>query len=173
MARANFQSGGNATEISAADFREAPRKKGGLMSMLRRKKPEQSGRIQRTDWGESAARRDTPLERTKADLEVVKSRDANVRVAQSPRLQKRAGPSRTASWQAAPAVGAQADERPATSDGVADGWKADGEGVGVVNGAAASRPGVLRRNNTAGSVDIVGGEGKKKKFGRLRRLFGN
>jgi hypothetical protein len=42
-----------------------------------------------------------------------------------------------------------------------------------VNGAAASRPGVLRRNNTVESVDIVGGEGKKKKFGRLRRLFGN
>lgn len=173
MARANFQSGGNATEISAADFREVPRKKGGLMSILRRKKPEQSGRIQRTDWGESAARRDTPLERTKADLEIVKSRDASVRAAQSPRLQKRAGPSRTASWQAAPAVGAQEDERPATSDGVADGWKADGEGVGVVNGAAVSRPGVLRRNNTVGSVEIVGAEGKKKKFGRLRRLFGN
>lgn len=173
MARANFQSGGNATEISAADFREVPRKKGGLMSILRRKKPEQSGRIQRTEWGESAARRDTPLERTKADLEIVKSRDASVRAAQSPRLQKRAGPSRTASWQAAPPVGAQADERPATSDGVADGWKADGEGVGVVNGAAASRPGVLRRNNTVGSVEIFGAEGKKKKFGRLRRLFGN
>ncbi|OBT70496.1 hypothetical protein VE03_00299 [Pseudogymnoascus sp. 23342-1-I1] len=174
MARANFQAGGNATEISAADFREAPRKKGGLMSILRRKKPEQSGRIERTDWGESAARRDTPLERSKADLEVVKSRDAGVRAAPSPRLQKRAGPSRTASWQAAPAVEVQADERPATSDGVADGWKANGEGVvGVVNGAAPSRPGVLRRNNTVGSVEIVGGEGKKKKFGRLRRLFGN
>ncbi|KFY52694.1 hypothetical protein V496_08251 [Pseudogymnoascus sp. VKM F-4515 (FW-2607)] len=173
MARANFQAGGNTTEISAADFREAPRKKGGLMSILRRKKPEQTGRIQRTDWGESAARRDTPLERSKADLEVVKSRDAGVRAAQSPRLQKRAGPSRTASWQAAPAVEEQADERPATSDGVVDGWKANGDGGGVVNGAAASRPGVLRRNNTAGSVDIVGGEGKKKKFGRLRRLFGN
>ncbi|KFY27151.1 hypothetical protein V493_03683 [Pseudogymnoascus sp. VKM F-4281 (FW-2241)] len=174
MARANFQSGGNVTEISAADFREAPRKKGGLMSILRRKKPEQSGRIQRMDWGESAARRDTPLERSKTDLEVVKSRDASVgaKAAQSPRLQKRAGPSRTASWQGAPAVEPQDDERPATSDGVADGWKADSEGAGV-NGAAASRPGVLRRNNTVGSVEIVGAEGKKKKFGRLRRLFGN
>ena len=171
MARANFQAGGNATEISAADFREAPRKKGGLMSMLRRKKPEQSGRILRMDWGESGARRDTPLERTRADLEVVKNRDA--RVAQSPRLQKRAGPSRTASWQAAPAIEAQADERPATSDGVANGWKPAGEGGGIVNGAPASRPGVLRRNNTVGSVEIVGGEGKKKKFGRIRRLFGN
>jgi serine/arginine repetitive matrix protein 2 len=173
MARANFQAGGNATEISAAGFREAPRKKGGLMSILRRKKPEQSGRIQRTDWGESAARRDTPLERSKADLELVKSRDANVKAAQSPRLQKRAGPSRTVSYQAPPAVEAQADGRPATSDGVADGWKANGDGVGVVNGTAASRPGVLRRNNTAGSVEIVGGDAKKKKFGRLRRLFGN
>ncbi|OBT90803.1 hypothetical protein VE02_00661 [Pseudogymnoascus sp. 03VT05] len=173
MARANFQAGGNTTEISVADFREAPRKKGGLMSILRRKKREQSGRIQRTDWGESAARRDTPLERSKADLEVVKSRDGNVKAAQSPRLQKRAGPSRTASYQAPPPVEVQADGRPATSDGVADGWKANGEGVGVVNGAAASRPGVLRRNNTAGSVEIIGGDGKKKKFGRLRRLFGN
>ncbi|KFY34523.1 hypothetical protein V494_06700 [Pseudogymnoascus sp. VKM F-4513 (FW-928)] len=173
MARANFQAGGNVTEISAADFREAPRKKGGLLSFLRRKKPEQSGRIQRTDWGESAARRDTPLERSKADLEIVKSRDASAKVAQSPRLQKRAGPSRTASWQAPPAIEPLADDRPATSDGVANGWKADGEGAGVVNGAGASRPGVLRRNNTVGSVDIVGGEGKKKKFGRIRRLFGN
>ncbi|KFY51571.1 hypothetical protein V497_09020 [Pseudogymnoascus sp. VKM F-4516 (FW-969)] len=177
MARANFQAGGNATEISAADFREAPRKKGGLMSILRRKKPEQSGRIQRTDWGESAARRDTPLERSRADLEIVKSRDrdAITKVAQSPRLQKRAGPSRTASWQsAAPVVAeSQTDARPATSDGVTNGWKTDGGGVGVVNGATPSRPGVLRRNNTVESVDIVGGEGKKKKFGRLRRLFGN
>ncbi|ELR04916.1 hypothetical protein VC83_02804 [Pseudogymnoascus destructans] len=173
MARANFEGGGNATEISAADFREAPRKKGGLMSILRRKKPEQSGRIQRTDWDESAARRDTPLERSKTDLEVVKSRDGNVRSVQSPRLQKRAGPPRTARYQAPPTVEAQADGRPATSDGVADEWKANGEGGGVVNGASASRPGVLRRNSTAGSVEIIGGDGKKKKFGLLRRLFGN
>ncbi|OBT55404.1 hypothetical protein VE04_04712 [Pseudogymnoascus sp. 24MN13] len=101
MARANFQAGGNVTEISAADFREALRKKGGLMSILRRKKPEQSGRIQRTDWGESAARRDTPLERSKADLEVVKSRDGNVKAAQSPRLQESSGPSRSASFRTA------------------------------------------------------------------------
>lgn len=50
-----------------------PERKGGIISALRRKKAEQ-GRVSRPERTDSAARRDTKLERSNAELEAIRSR---------------------------------------------------------------------------------------------------
>jgi len=56
-----------------------------LMSILRRKKPDPAAKVRKVDLLESAARRDTPLERSRSDLLAVRSEPG----AHAPRLQKR------------------------------------------------------------------------------------
>ncbi|CZT12148.1 related to MUC1 Extracellular alpha-1,4-glucan glucosidase [Rhynchosporium agropyri] len=168
--------------------------RGSFMSILRRKKDTGGGgRVRKSD-AESAARRDTPLERNKFDLQALRLEST-----QSPRLQKRNTMSgeNSASWPLpGPGNGVSAHTGASQSQRVLVGkesedarpFTADGPG-GVVEspngdlGANADgRPDIGSRRFTAtglANVDVAnlsfaganGGERKKKKFGKLRKMF--
>lgn len=180
---------GTISSPTAPDFaptRPNHSRRGSFMSILRRKKPDSGSRVRKSD-AESPARRDTPLERSKSDLQALRSEPA-----QSPRLQKRHPMSRenSNSWPlpaGTPAPKPQSlltgtegeDERPFTADG-ANGVVGGEKGELSTNGD--SRPDIGTRRYTAtglAGVDIVGVNGgaaeekarKKKKFGKLRKMF--
>ncbi|KAE9365409.1 hypothetical protein N431DRAFT_353218 [Stipitochalara longipes BDJ] len=157
------------TAVTGPATRPNHSRRGSFMSILRRKKADPSSKVRKSE-AESPARRDTPLERSKSDLAALRSDRP-----QTPKLQKRNGPSRSNSgaWPLpAPAsppkiVGGE-DGRPLTAetaDGVVGGELANGD-----------RPDMGARRFTAtglADVDIngVGKPRKKKKFGALRRMF--
>ncbi|KAH9218302.1 hypothetical protein DL95DRAFT_458553 [Leptodontidium sp. 2 PMI_412] len=180
---------GTISSPTAPDFaptRPNHSRRGSFMSILRRKKPDSGSRVRKSD-AESPARRDTPLERSKSDLQALRSEPA-----QSPRLQKRHPMSRenSNSWPlpaGTPAPKPQSlltgtegeDERPFTADG-ANGVVGGEKGELITNGD--SRPDIGTRRYTAtglAGVDIVSVNGgaaeekarKKKKFGKLRKIF--
>ncbi|KAH6675011.1 hypothetical protein B0J14DRAFT_26104 [Halenospora varia] len=141
-------------------------RRGSFMSILRRKKADPSSKVRKSD-AESPARRDTPLERSKSELSVLKAERPS-----TPRLQKK-NPNGT--WPLVPpsppnVLGGE-DGRPFTAD----------DGNGIVSGGPANgveRPDLGNRRFTAtglSGIDInVNGTGKprkKKKFGTLRRMF--
>jgi serine/arginine repetitive matrix protein 2 len=150
-------------------------RRGSFMGVLRRKKPDPSSKVRKLD-AESAARRDTPLERSKSDLAAVKRQEsyssATGASPLTPKLQKK-----SPAW---PLVGDSSekilggeDGRPFSAD-ASDGV-VGGEANGVTNGDTA-RPDLGARRFTAtglGDVDLNGvAKGrKKKKFGALRRMF--
>ncbi|RQM07460.1 hypothetical protein DH86_00002889 [Scytalidium sp. 3C] len=162
--------------------------KGGFMSILRRKKPDPGSKIHKSDL-ESAARRDTPLERSKSDLAMLRQggdgtgAPGGIRV-HSPKLQKR---HTSDSWPLSnempvqkPPVGAE-PARPNTSgvDGV-DGTLTNGTN-GTTNGTTnvmGERPALAGRRFTSNGL-LVESElannfspgRKKKKFPALRRMF--
>lgn len=164
-------------------------RRGSFMSILRRNR-KAAGGIQRSEPTESAARRDTKLERHPDQL-----RDLR---AASPKLQKRNNSLRRGeSWplpEDAAAAAAAAAQRPGTSAG-GGGVTRKTTGNGSVAAAAPSpRPSTSRRNTDLGlpasgardhgdgdddySVSIasearvhVKQQHKKKKFGALRRMF--
>jgi serine/arginine repetitive matrix protein 2 len=155
----------SASGLAIAPTRPNQTRRGSIMSILRRKKPDQGSKIRKSDI-ESAARRDTPLERSKSDLAAVRTDRPH-----TPKLQKRPSGAWPLPAAAGPRniVGAEND-RPFTAD------TADGVTRAGANGA--TRPDLGTRRFTATGlteVDILGAEGKgkrKKKFGKLRRIFG-
>jgi len=167
-----LRSTGSGRDLSSS-FTEHPaqKRRGSIMSILRRKKDPES-RIRKSD-SESPARRDTHLERNPAELAHVR-RGSGSRPT-TPRLQKRNGPRRSDSgtWPLSPppnALDDGDDKRPATAD---DAAAMNGNGA---NGISA-RPEIGGRRTTAtgvSSVDIVGGVGpkKKKRFPKLRKALG-
>lgn len=159
-------------------------RRGGLLSILRRKKPDPDHKVRKSD-AESPARRDTPLERSRTDLAAIKHNGQ----ATSPKLQKRNShnasvgawplPAALPPTSLPPKVAEEDDMRPFTAD-EGDGMTGalvgvDEDGVNVINGDGG-RPGVGVRRFTAtglGDVDLAAGlDGRRKKrFGKLRRLF--
>jgi hypothetical protein len=150
------------------------------MSILRRKKADPASKVRKVDI-ESAARRDTPLERSRSDLQALKRGESyqstnGVRPS-TPKLQKR---NNSGSWplpvhDSPPKIVGGEDGRPFSADagdGVVGGELANGKGEGIV------RPDLETRRFTAtGLTDVdlstVTGKGrKKKKFQKLRNLFG-
>ncbi|KAH8588525.1 hypothetical protein B0O99DRAFT_655932 [Bisporella sp. PMI_857] len=144
-------------------------RRGSLMSILRRKKPDATSKVRKSDV-ESAARRDTPLERSKSDLALVKRQESynstNGARPMSPKLQKR---NNSASWPLTPTAPVTIDEdekeRPFSADAV----------DGVTGG---DKPGIgTRRFTDSGlnAVDVGNVNGvvvpRKKKFQALRRMF--
>lgn len=149
-------------------------KRGSIMGILRRnKKADLGGKIQRSDLTESAARRDTKLERNADQLRDIRGDSRPT----SPKLQKRNGTlKRGDSWPVPEDV-----QRPGTSAGnilVKDG--------SVTGSTTDQRPTLAGRRST--SLGISGGQDdelltndnvivasdsqkKKKKFGALRRMF--
>jgi hypothetical protein len=139
------------------------------MSVLRRKK-HGAGAIQRAEVMDSAARRDTPLERGAHQLKGIRSRDDDDQEDQeeelptpqqqprSPRLQKRT-------------VSLSHDI------GAGHAWPFPGREVeaersgnlGTRTMSGSSTVGVPRQMTSASLASI--GEGKKKRFGALRRVF--
>jgi serine/arginine repetitive matrix protein 2 len=182
--RGAISSPATTTVTSGLATRQNNSRRGSFMSILRRKKPDPSSKVRKSD-AESPARRDTPLERSKSDLQAVKRQDSGGRP-MSPRLQKRNPLSmeNSETWPLPvpdnpPRILSEEDGRPFTADG------GDGVVVNEVNGNGKGdgieRPDLGTRRFTAtgvGAVDLNGvtagldGKGgKKKKFGALRRMF--
>lgn len=174
------------TSITAgAVARPNQKRRGSFMSILRRKKPDPASKVQKID-GESGARRDTPLERTRADLKAVRQ-DSDFSIASeatSPKLQKRGASKRTGAsgtlenWPLASphpdtnGIGPD-DERPHTSDGPDVSEKQLENGTGD---ADSGKPDLGPKRTSAtglAAIDLstVVPPKKKKKFGMLRRAF--
>ncbi|KAH7037339.1 uncharacterized protein B0I36DRAFT_64725 [Microdochium trichocladiopsis] len=194
---------GNFTTTITSHGATPPRERRGsfMGSILRRnKRPEQAGKIQRAEVTESAARRDTRLER---DTDVLKELRADQRPT-SPRLQRKLfGKKREDSWPLPQEQEATADgktdeaatasspiqQRPASSSGklikssVAHqrpslaGRRSTSlglPGVAATNGNSNGVPQVSRLAYDQESLVAVSEAGgpRKKKFGTLRRMFG-
>jgi serine/arginine repetitive matrix protein 2 len=175
------------TAGAGAVARPNQKRRGSFMSILRRKKPDPASKVQKID-GESGARRDTPLERTRANLKAVRQ-DSNFSLfstasgATSPKLQKRGASKGTGTsgtlenWPLASphpdtnGVGPN-DERPFSSDGpdVSEKQLENGKGSAV-----SGKSDLGTRRTTATSLAAVDLSTvippKKKKFGMLRRAF--
>ena len=183
---------GTISSPTTTDFTPRPShsRRGSFMSILRRKKPDSGSRVRKSD-SESPARRDTPLERSKSDLQALRTEPA-----QSPRLQKRNPMSRenSGAWPLPAGDTSKGhsllvdkegeDGRPFTADeanGVVGGAGGEKGQLTALNGDG--RPDLGTRRFTAtglAGVDIanVNGGGiageqqrKKKKFGKLRKMF--
>lgn len=189
----------NAPPLSGST-RPPQKRRGSFMSILRRKKDDTS-KVRKSD-AESPARRDTPLERSKSDLQALKHENVKT-PPHSPRLQKRNPLSRensaVPSSPVSPSQGQARfegltstnapiittsnnnDGRPYTANAAED----KEMGLGSSNGVTKPSVGTRRYTSDAlggmsGGVTTVGitggvggGEGKKKKkFGSLRRMFG-
>lgn len=171
----------------ALDSGRPPSRRNGFMSTVlrRNKKHDSGGKIARSGLTESAARRDTNLERSTDELAALRSgsfRDDARPV--SPKLQKKVAA--TNSWPLGDDVegeGARVPQRPnqvAEKDGV----MVDGDGAvaprssSVVRNAKSQptmnhRPAFLGRRTMSNQSQpfSVDGAKKKKKFGALRRMF--
>jgi len=185
---------GTITTVSAPPLSHPPQKRrGSFMSILRRKKDDTS-KVRKSD-AESPARRDTPLERSKSDLQALKYEGASTPL-HSPKLQKRNPMSRENSQVPSspisppqfagltadntPIITGANDGRPFTADAANGVSGAEAKEMGLSNGTT-SKPDIGTRRYTA---DALGGtttavsagavaEGKKKKkFGSLRKIFG-
>jgi serine/arginine repetitive matrix protein 2 len=172
------------TSVSAGTtFRSENKRRGSIMSILRRKKPDASSKVRKSEL-ESAARRDTPLERSRLDLLAVKRQDTDFSTGSgpaSPRLQKRRGLKRVENenWPLQqPGAGVTDDEPPKTADGPEANSSAPNEAGHHTSGtAAASMPDVGDQPTDASglaSVDLAAvlPPKKRKRFQMLRRAFG-
>lgn len=180
---------------SGRGLETGPRKRNSFMSSVlrRNKKHDNAGKISRPEVMESAARRDTNLERSADELIALRTNSGQ----SSPKLYKRTAP--TTSNGDAQSDWPLALDQQRTNDTAGDEDKdvfydaTDGPGSASVAspqsssvlGQAKSQPSIprpaflMRRTiSTNGTIntDGVGGEGgaaarKKKKFGTLRRMF--
>ncbi|RYP24180.1 hypothetical protein DL765_000675 [Monosporascus sp. GIB2] len=142
-------------------------RRGSLMGILRRnKKGGQGGKIQRSEPGESAARRDTKLERSASQLKDLRDDGRST----SPRLQKRSATlKRGESWPLPEedVQGPNSASGPATQQRL------------TVAGRRSTSLGIagVQDNKNDDEIDgqdvVVAADGnkKKKKFGALRRMF--
>ncbi|KAI1098011.1 hypothetical protein F4804DRAFT_346692 [Jackrogersella minutella] len=146
-------------------------KRGSLLGILKRnKRADAAGKIQRSEVMESAARRDTRLERSNEQL-----KDLRGDYPSSPRLQKRGPGKRSDSW---PLGEPTEDEGIKRSNSVNNMFDQN------ITGSADQRPDFSGRRSTSlglptaydnerDNVTVDGpGHRKKKKFGALRRMFG-
>ena len=149
------KSGEMGTGLRTKKEAENQKKKRAFFGSLGRKKDD--SKVMKADV-ESAARRDTPLERSKVERRL--SSQAVPQPPKHPKLQRRNTPKRYASdtWPL-PQIPGAVDSRPMTSDGVTGG-----------------RPDMGSRQATAQTTDangvVVGRTGKKKRFPKLRKAFG-
>ncbi|KAI1392131.1 uncharacterized protein F4822DRAFT_116329 [Hypoxylon trugodes] len=143
-----------------------------LMGILKRnKRTDSSGKIQRSELTESAARRDTRLERSNEQLRDIRSSEPS-----SPKLQKRNSVKRNDSW-------------PLSEPGDIEHMKRSNSAGNLISqtamGGAVQRPDFSSRRSTSLGIPAIAyedtrdnvtmdglGHRKKKKFGALRRMFG-
>ncbi|KAH8816914.1 hypothetical protein F5884DRAFT_239338 [Xylogone sp. PMI_703] len=164
-------SGREAMGVTASATR--PSKGGFMSSILRRKKLDPESKVHKIDM-ESAARRDTPLERSKSDLAMLKyGGDPVGNRVYSPKLQKRQ-PSDSWPLPNEPSLqNGAGTARPGTA--TADGGAAETNGTANVMG---ERPSLAGRRFTstglisADSANNLSPGRKKKKFPTLRKMFG-
>ncbi|ESZ95238.1 hypothetical protein SBOR_4350 [Sclerotinia borealis F-4128] len=187
LASGNLQRSGSGREmikvangqgtIASTPDRPTHARRGSILSIFR-KKPDVNSKVRKYN-GESPARRDTPLERSRSDLEAIKRQDSFGRPS-TPKLQKRnphAAGQNSGSW-----------PLPNDTDDIGikipfeEGrpFSADAAG-GIVGGEHADvgsdlRPDVENRRFTAtglNDVDVMAQTSarKKKKFQALRKMF--
>jgi hypothetical protein len=180
---------------------EAPKstRRGSFMSVLRRKKNKNGGGIARPEVMDSAARRDTKLERSADELkEIRRSGDLDreseevpvVAVSppssparpKSPRLQKRTNSMPLDAVVSGWPLGTPAGEQPPSINGNGNA-KLERPGtsgnLGTRTMSSNSRPMFGQRRTASSNImarvdegSVAGGEKKKKKFGTLRKMFG-
>ncbi|KAI1141083.1 hypothetical protein F5Y05DRAFT_376344 [Hypoxylon sp. FL0543] len=169
LTRSRSGRGGFNTSVSMPAIPNRERRSS-LMGILRRnKRADSAGKIQRSELMESAARRDTRLERSNEQLRDIRDRPS------SPRLQKRASVRRNDNWPLGEAAEVGSMKRSNSAGNLLD------AGSTV---SAAQRPDLSGRRSTSlglpaaydderdnATVDGLGYR-KKKKFGALRRMFG-
>jgi serine/arginine repetitive matrix protein 2 len=151
--------------LDAAPARPAQKRRGSFMSAILGRKKGQTGKIAK-GTGESAARRDTPLERSTDELSMIRTGSNNSR----PRLQKR-----QPSWPFPdePGVGtASSKDRPSTATGPTQtkpqtdyAARRSSSYNGPVSASA------LADDVAAPPSEANTGTPKKKKFGTLRKMF--
>ncbi|KAB8296409.1 hypothetical protein EYC80_009153 [Monilinia laxa] len=163
--------------ISTTPTRPAHVRRGSILSIFR-KKPDSNSKVRKYN-GESPARKDTPLERSKSDLEAIKLQDSLGRPP-TPKLQKKnphTVKQNSGSWplhNETDDIGIKIpieDSRPFSADA----------GNGIVGGENKDvdsdvRPDIGERRFTAtglSDVDVMaqGSPKKKKKFQALRKMF--
>ncbi|KAH9995459.1 hypothetical protein F4779DRAFT_607543 [Xylariaceae sp. FL0662B] len=165
LTRSRSGRGGFTTSISAPTMSTKDKRRNSLFSILHRnKRADQTGKIQRAELTESAARRDTKLERDTGLLKDIRGEQPH-----SPRLQKRASTKQNGSW---PLSESQEMQRSSSAGNLGS----------QDSTSATQRPGPSSRRSTSLALPttyhedddaIVDGLGqkKKKKFGALRRIF--
>lgn len=147
--------------VDATPARPQHVRRGSILSILRRKK-DPSDKISR-NTKESAARRDTRLERNPEQLAVLRSDSYT----SNTKLQKRAP-----SWPL-PEGGREPDDDEETY--VDEEKRPSTAGGPPASSSNAVNQGFMRRRSTSQlgpSDDVLAKEGKKKKFGTLRKMFG-
>ncbi|KAF3061879.1 hypothetical protein GL218_02868 [Daldinia childiae] len=170
LTRSRSGRGGFDTSVSAPTTPNRERRSS-LMGILRRnKRADPAGKIQRSGLVESAARRDTRLERSSEQLRDLRNDNSS-----SLRLQKRSSVKRNDSWPLGEPSGNETIKRSSSAGNLL---------AGSGTGGAAQRPELNDRRSTSLGLPtvyqnerdevIVDGveHKKKKKFGALRRIFG-
>ena len=163
------------TSLQAKKAVEKDKKKGSFFGLLGKKKDD--SKVMKADV-ESAARRDTPLERSKTERDLIPSSPASPSqpVRPSGKLQRRNTPKRYSSFGASdtqawplppipPMPGAATDVRPTTSDGVIGNGRPD----------MGTRQSTTLTSITEGAQNgavVSAKSGKKKKFPMLRKALG-
>ncbi|KAI1779159.1 hypothetical protein F4818DRAFT_241002 [Hypoxylon cercidicola] len=142
-----------------------------LMSILKRnKRAEQAGKIQRSEIIESAARRDTKLERSSEQLRGIRGDHPA-----SPKLQKRVSVKRSDSWPLAEASEGDGMKRPSSAGNLLS----QNSTMGAIprptlndrRSVSLGLPAAYDHEHDNVAVDGIAHR-KKKKFGMLRRMFG-
>ncbi|PQE14663.1 hypothetical protein CJF31_00007694 [Rutstroemia sp. NJR-2017a BVV2] len=179
---------------AAAASRPQQTRRGSLLSIFR-KKPDPNTKV-RKSVAESPARRDTPLERSKSDLAVIKGLNGNAGVRpMSPKLVKRNVPAavvrrNSGAWPlpgggtgmdaSAEKEGEKGFEEGGGGEGLTDGegekdainginGNGNGNHVGARKFSATSTG--LEDGDAGGGGSSVGSPRKKKKFQALRKMF--
>ncbi|KAI0399409.1 hypothetical protein F4802DRAFT_39321 [Xylaria palmicola] len=162
LARSRSGRGGIAPSFTSPALPTKERRSSLLGSLLQRnKKPEQTGKIQRSELVDSAARRDTKLERDSGQLRNLRSDQPP-----SPKLQKKTSMSRRDN---------KGLQRPASASNLLS--QSAAAGAAEQGRLSARRTFSLSFQTSnegyeAENARVDGpGAGKKKKFGALRRIF--
>ncbi|KAI9843275.1 MAG: hypothetical protein M1837_006490 [Sclerophora amabilis] len=163
LATGSLRRSGSGRDLSKGVDLPNEKKKRSLFGALGRRKD--TSKVQKLE-GESAARRDTPLERTRTELQSTATSPTGTR----PKLVKRMTPKRMTSgtWPLPAIIGN--DDRPSTSDGILR----DRPDLGTRR-ATTPAPGEESPPPPPASPTINGGllkKEKKKHFLRLRKAFG-
>lgn len=170
LTRSRSGRGGFDTSVSTPTTPNRERRSS-LMGILRRnKRADPAGKIQRSGLVESAARRDTRLERSSEQLRDLRSDNSS-----GLRLQKRSSVKRNDSWPLGEPSGNEGIKRPSSAGNLLGGSGTGGAGqrpeLNDRRSTSLGLPTVYQNERDEVIVDGVEHK-KKKKFGALRRMFG-
>lgn len=169
LTRSRSGRGGFNTSVSMPAVSHKERRSS-LMGILRLgKRADPASKIQRSSLTESAARRDTRLERSSEQLKDIRGDNIS-----SPRLQKRASVKRNESWPLGEPFDGSMKRSNSVGDLLGESIAADAVERPTLNNRRSTSQGLVAGyDNEQGDVTVDGlGNKKKKKFGALRRMFG-